>query len=216
VANRNKSAVERSMDNPTAVDGVRDATNESPNSDPATNAPSEVTLEPVNKTASVAPSTISSLFDKPPSNGQTAETTTGTTAMSAEDHSNNTTALYPAGGGAPATNPGAHYIETTTGSLPTNELINTKRLVLNKSSNSLKIVLEALKTQNTDRIAKSMVPGIYTMLAYTNPAVFARIITSIRMNYVESNFAILASALKIKKQRLKECKQNRLHQIKKD
>jgi hypothetical protein len=149
VADRNESAAERSMDNPTAVDGVRDTTDESPDSDPATNAPSEVIQELVNSTASAAPSTNSSLFDKPPSNDPTAETTTGTTAVSAGDHSNNTTTLYTAGGGAPASDPGAGCIATT-GSPPPNELINTKRPVLDESSNSLEIVLEALKTQNTD------------------------------------------------------------------
>ena len=43
VADRNESAIERSIDNPTVVDSVRDTTDESPNSHPATNASSEVT-----------------------------------------------------------------------------------------------------------------------------------------------------------------------------
>ena len=204
------------MDNLTAVDGVRDATDESPNSDPAANAPSEAIQEPVDKTASTAPPTDSSLFGKPPSNNPIAETTAGTTTMSAEDHSNNTAALYTTGGDAPTSDPVADCIETTTGSLPPNELINIKRSVLGESSNSLEIVLEALKTQNTDRIANSTVPGTCTVLTHTDPAVFARIITSIGMNCVKSNFAILASSLEIEKQRLQECQRNRLHQIKKD
>jgi hypothetical protein len=131
--------------------------------------------------------------------------------MSAEDRSNDTTALYTAGGGAPVTDPGADYIETTTGSLPPNELININQLVLDKSSNSLEIVLEALKTQNTDCIANSTVLGTCTVLTYTDPIVFVRIITSIRMNCVDSNFAILASIFEIEKQRLRECERNRLY-----
>ncbi|PVH67948.1 hypothetical protein DL98DRAFT_599954 [Cadophora sp. DSE1049] len=196
-----------------AVDGVRDTTDKFPNSDPATNAPSEVIQKPVNKATSAAPST---LFEKPPSNNPIAETTTGTTTVSAEDHSNNTTALYTAGGDAPTSDPGADCIETTTCSLPPNEPINTKRSVLDESSNPLEIVLEALKTQNTHRIANSTVPGTCTVLTHTDPAVFARIITSIGMNCVDSNFAILASALEIEKQRLRECERNRLHQIERD
>ncbi|PMD59028.1 uncharacterized protein K444DRAFT_664193 [Hyaloscypha bicolor E] len=117
-------------DNLMAVDGVRDTTDEYPNSDPATNTPSEVIQKPVNKTTSAAPSTNSSLFKKPPSSNPIAETTTGTTTVSAEDHSNNMTAPYTAGGDAPTSDPGADCIETTTGSLPPNELINIKRPVL--------------------------------------------------------------------------------------
>ncbi|KAH9211161.1 hypothetical protein DL95DRAFT_192050 [Leptodontidium sp. 2 PMI_412] len=137
---------ERSMDNLTTVDGVRDTADKSPNSDPATNALSETIQEPNNKTASAAPSTNSSLFEKPASNNPIAGTTTGTTAMSAEDHSNNTTALCIDGGDAPTSDLGADCIETTTSSLLPNELINIKRSVLDESSNSLEIVLEALKT----------------------------------------------------------------------
>ncbi|KAH8782067.1 hypothetical protein BGZ57DRAFT_1003268 [Hyaloscypha finlandica] len=174
VADRNESAVERSMDNPTVVDGVRDMTDESPDSDPAINTLSEVTQEPVNKTASIAPPTNSSLFDKPPSNSPIAETTIGTTAISAEDYSNNMTALYTTRGDAPISDPITDCIETTTGSLPPNK-------------------------QNTDRIANSTVPGTCTVLTHTDPAVFARIITSIGINCVESNFAILASILEIEK-----------------
>jgi hypothetical protein len=170
----------------------------------------------VNKTTFAAPSTDSSLFEKPPSNSPIAQTTTGTTTVSAEDHSNNTAALYTAGGDAPTSDPGADCIETITGSLPPNELIHVKRSVLDESSNSLEIVLEALKTQNTDHIANSTVPGTCTVLTHTDPAVFARIITSIGANCVDSNFAILASALEIEKQRLRECERNRLHQIERD
>jgi hypothetical protein len=144
------------------------------------------------------------------------ETTTGTTTISAEDYSNNTTALYTASGGTPASDPYTDYIETTTSSLPPNELINTKRSVLDESSDSLEIILEALKTQNTDRIANSTVPDTCAILTNTEPAIFARIITSIGINYVESNFMILTSILEIEKQRLQECERNRLHQIEKD
>jgi hypothetical protein len=216
VADRNEfitKTVERFMDNLTAIDNIKNATDKSPNSDPATNAPSEAIQEPVDKISSTAPPTDSSLFEKPPSNNSIAETTTGMTAMSTD--SNNTTALYTAGGGAPANDPGADCIATI-GSLPPNGLINTKRSVLDKSNNSLEIVLEALKTQNTDRITNSMVPGTCTMFAHTDPIVFVRIISSIRMNYIESNFAILIFALEIEKQKLEKYKRNKLYQIKKN
>jgi hypothetical protein len=98
-------------------------------------------MNPPTATASTAPSTDPSLFEKPPSDNPAVETTTGTTAMSVEDHSNDMAALYPAAGGAPApaSDPGADCIETTTGSLPSNELISTRRAVLDESSSSLVI-----------------------------------------------------------------------------
>jgi len=128
----------------------------------------------------------------------------GTTAMSTEDRLNNTTALYNAGEDTPTSNPSTDCIETTTVSLPPNKLINTTRSVLNELNNSLKIILEAPKTQNTNRIANSTVPSMCTVLTNTEPRVFARIITSIKINYIKSNFRILASALEIEKQRLQE------------
>jgi hypothetical protein len=204
------------MDDLTAVGGVSDVTDKFPSSDPAADAPWEAIHQPDDRTSFIAPLTDSSLFEKPLSNNPIAETTTGTTAMSAEDRSNDTTALYTTGGGAPATDPGADYIETTTGSLLPNELIDIQRSVLDESSNSLEIVLEALKTQKTDCIANSTVPGTCSMLTYTDPAVFARLITSIGINCVDSNFAILASALEIEKQRLRESERNRLNQIERD
>jgi hypothetical protein len=194
------AARKESINDTTTVDSVRDTTDEPSNSNPDANAPSEAIQEPVDKTASIAPPTDSSLFGKPPSNNPIAETTT----MSAEDYSNNTTALYTTGGNAPTSDPVSDCIETTTGSLAPNELINIRQSVLDKSSNSLEIILEALKTQNTDRIANFTVPGTYTVLTHTDPAVFTRIITSIGINYIESNFAILASVLEIEKQRLQE------------
>lgn len=129
--------------------------------------------------------------------------------MFTEDYSNNIAALHIASRGALVADAGADYIETTTSSLPPNKLINIKQLILDKSSNSLEIVLEALKTQNTDCIANSTILG--TMLTYNDLAVFARIIASIGINYVESNFAILAFTLEIEKQRLQECERNRLY-----
>jgi hypothetical protein len=181
------------------VDGIRDTTDEYPNSDPATNALSEVIQKPVNKTTFIAPSTNSSLFEKPTSNNPIAETTTGTTTVSTEDYSNNTTALYTTRGDAPISDPSTDYIKTTASSLPPNKLINIKQSVLDESSNSLEIILEALKTENTDRIANSTVLDTYTVLTYTDSTVFIRIITSIGINYIKNNFAILASILEIKK-----------------
>jgi hypothetical protein len=75
--------------------------------------------------------------------------------------------------------------------------MNTKRSVLDESGHSLEDVLQGLKTQNTDRIADSAVPGRCTLLINTEPTVFARIITSIGINCVKSNLRSLASALEI-------------------
>jgi hypothetical protein len=134
---------EHPINDTVAGDVVRDIADNFSNttSDTAANAPSEVIQERANKDASAAPSTNSSLFDKPPNNSPVVESTTEMTAMSAKDHSNNPTALYTAGGVAPASDPGADYIETATGSLSPNELINRKRSILDEPSNSLEIVL---------------------------------------------------------------------------
>jgi hypothetical protein len=94
--------------------------------------------------------------------------------------------------------------------------MDVKRLVLDELGNSLEDVLEALKTQNTDCIADSAVLSKYTMLTNTDPIVFARIITGIRIECVDSNFKILASALEVKKKRLQEHERNKLSQIKRD
>lgn len=136
-------------------------------------------------------------------------------AISAEDHSNNITALGTTGEDAPISHASTDYIETITASVLLNELINTKRSVLNESNNSLEIVLGALKTQNTDHIGNSTVPGVYVVLTNTDPTVFTRINSSIEMNYIESNSTILASILGIEKQRQQKCERNRLNQIKK-
>jgi hypothetical protein len=53
------------------------------------------------------------------------------------------------------------------------------RLVLDESGNSIKIVQETLKTQNTDRIADSAVPGKCAILTDTESMAFASIITRI-------------------------------------
>jgi hypothetical protein len=116
-----------------------------PNGDAVTNVPAEVVQEPVNNTT-VGPSTNLYPFDKPPSNSLTAETTMETTAMSTRGHLNNTTALHTTGEDAPTSEPITNCLKTTTGSLPSNKHTNVKRLVLNKLGNSLKAVLEALKT----------------------------------------------------------------------
>lgn len=133
------------------------------------------------------------------------------TAMSANKHLNNVTALHTAGKDALRSEPSIKdCVETTTNSLLLNEHTNVKRLVLNELGNLLEDVLEALKTQNTNYIADSAVLGKYAVLTNTDPIVFARIITSIRMKCVDSNLKILASMLEIKKERLQEYKQNKL------
>jgi hypothetical protein len=136
--------------------------------------------------------------------------------MFAKDNLNNTTALHTVSRSTAINDPSTGCIKTTTSSLLLNKLINAKQLVLNKSSNSFKIVLEVLKIQNTNCIANSTVLSTCAMLINTKLADFARIITSIRINCVKNNFTILAFVLEIEKQRLQEYKQNRLYQIKKD
>jgi hypothetical protein len=118
--------------------------------------------------------------------------------VSTKDHSN-TTALYTTRRDALISDPSADYIETTTSSLLPNKLINIKQSVLDKSSNSLEIILKALKTQNTNRIANFTVLGTCTMLTHINFIVFTKIITSTKINYINSNFVILAFTLEIKK-----------------
>jgi hypothetical protein len=71
----------------------------------------------------------------------------------------------------------------------------------------------ALKTQNTDRIEDSVLPGEYGLLTNTDPMAGTRIITSIGMNCVNSVLLSLASALEIEKRRLQEDERNRLSQI---
>ena len=218
VATRNESITKavQPISNTAAATAVAESTDESANSEAATKAPAEIIQEPVNNATSAEPPTNSDLFDKPISNGAAAEATTDTTAMSANEHSNNATAPHSAGEHTPRSEPGINdCMETTTDSPPI-EHTNVKRSVLDESGNSLEDVLEALKTQNTDRIPDSAVPGKYAVLINTDLMVFARIITGIGMKCVDSNLKILASALEIEKERLREYERNKLSQIKQD
>jgi hypothetical protein len=219
VATRNESitkAAVQPISNTAAAAAVTESTNESANSKAATKALAEIIQELVNNATSAEPPTNFDLFDKPISNGAAAEATTDTTTMSANKHSNNATALHSASEHTPRSKPSIKdCIETTTNSPPIKHT-NVKRLVLDKSSNSLKDVLEVLKTQNTDYIPNSAVLGKYAMLINTDLMVFAKIITSIRMKCVDSNLKILAFVLEIEKEILREYKQNKLSQIKQD
>jgi hypothetical protein len=100
-------------------------------------------------------------------------------------------------------------IKTTWGSLPTE-----RRPILDEAGNSLESVLEALKSLNTDHITDSTVPGKYAMLTNTEPKVFATIISTIRINCVQSSLTSLASALVIEKERLRDYEKNWLGLIK--
>ena len=140
-------------------------------------------------------STNSYPFDKALSNSPTAEIAAEMTAASAKDHTNTETALYTVGRDTPTSEPSiTNCTETTTVSLLPNEHTNVKRSVLDESSNSLENVLQALKTQNTNHIADSVVLGKCAMLSSTKIVVFARIVTGIGMNCVNSNLTSLASA----------------------
>jgi hypothetical protein len=175
------------------------------NSSAVTNAPVEVMEEPVSSATSAGPSTNTYPFGKPLSNCPPTEATPQTTAIPAKDHSNIETALHTVGEATPAGEPRlTDGIETTilTSSLPRNEDINTRRSVLDEAGNSLETVLEALKTQDTDRLADSAVPSTCAALTNTDPIVFARIISTIGINCVETNRTILASALEVEKERL--------------
>lgn len=137
--------------------------------------------------------------------------------MSANERSNNATSQHTAGADALRSESGIKdCIETTTDASPPKEHTNVKRSVLDESGTLLKDVLEALKTQNTDRIADSAVPGKYTLLTNTDPVVFARIITGIGTECVDGNLKSLASALEIETERLQEYERNRLSQIEQD
>jgi hypothetical protein len=148
VATRNESITKavQPISNTVAATAVAESTDESANSEATTKAPAEIIQEPVNNATSAKPPTNSDLFDKPISNGAAAKATTDTTAMSANEHSNNATAPHSASKHTPRSEPSIKdCIETTTDS-PLIKHTNVKRLVLNESSNSLEDVLEALKT----------------------------------------------------------------------
>jgi hypothetical protein len=210
-------ATEHPINDSITVDGIRDTIDESSNSNAATNVLAEVIQEPLNNVTSAGLSTNFYLFDKPLSNSPTAESTTEMTAMSVKDYSNTETALCTVGKDTSTSKPSiTDCTKTATSSLLLNKHTNVKQSVLDKSSNSLENVLKTLKTQNTNCIADSVVPGKCAVLTNTRSMVFARIITGIGMNCVNSNLTSLASVLEIEKKRLQEYKQNRLSQIKQD
>jgi hypothetical protein len=149
--------------------------------------------EPADNATSASPSTSSHPHDVPLSNSPIDESPTETTDIFATNQSNNEVALYE---DAPPVEPSAtDCTEVITASLSLNKHTNVTWSVLNESGNLLESVLEALETQNTDRIADSSVPGTYAVLTDTEPMTFARIITSIGKNCVESGPTSLASAL---------------------
>ncbi|KAK4981027.1 hypothetical protein LTR66_010236 [Elasticomyces elasticus] len=141
------------------VDGFRDTIDEPTNSDAATNAPAEVLKEPVNNATSAGLSINSRPFDKPLTNSPAAETTAEMTRMPTKGHSNTETVLHTVCEGTPTRPSIADCFETATSSLPPNEHMNMKRSVLDESGNSLgdilhlERILQALKMQNTDRVA---------------------------------------------------------------
>lgn len=190
---------------------VGNASQEPPNSEASTNTLIDLIQEPTDNAASASLSTSSYPYDISLSNSPTDKSPIETTDISATNQSNNEVALYKE---APPVEPSAtDRIEVITASLLSNKYINVLQLVLDRSGNSLESVLEALKTQDTDRIADSSAPGIYAVLTDTDPIIFARIITSIRKNCIESSLISLASVIEIKKESLQEYKRNKLNQI---
>jgi len=183
-----------------ALDPVGNASQEPPNSEASTNAPMDLIQEPADNAASASPSSRPHPHDVPLSNSPTDESPTETTDVSATNQSNNEVALYE---DAPPVEPSAtDCIKVITASLSSNEHTNVPRSVLDGSGNSLESVLEALKTQDTDRIADSSVLGTCVVLTDTDPIIFARIITSIGKGCVESSLTSLVSVIETKKESL--------------
>ena len=178
------------------VNGSTDTINESPNSDAAPN----ILAETVINAGSVGSAVDSCSVEKSLTNRPPAETAAGEmTAMSVNDHTNAESAISK---NAPA------------GSLPPTEYAHWKRSVLDESGRTLEDVLEALKTQDTERMATA-VPGVCPVFTDTEPTL-PRIITGIGMNCVHTISASLASAIDIEKEKLQEHERNRLGQIKQD
>jgi hypothetical protein len=118
------------------------------NSSAVTKALAKAMEEPVSSATSAGPSVNAYPFGKHLSNCPPTEATPPTTAIPAKDHSSIETALHTVSDATPAGEPRlTDGIETTilSGSLPRSEDINTRRLVLDESGNSLETVLEALK-----------------------------------------------------------------------
>lgn len=87
---------------------------------------------------------------------------------------------------------------------------NGKRPVLDGSRASLESVLVALKTQNTERVENSVVPGEYGVFTNIELVALMRTITSIGVNCTKSVFLGLALVLEIKIRPPQEDKRNRL------
>ena len=137
----------------TALDPVRNTNQEPPNSKASTNVLMDLIQEPADNAASVSPSTSPHPHDVPLSSSLTDESPTETTDISATNQPNNEVALYE---DDPLVEPSAtDYTEVITASLLLNEHTNVTWSVLDESGNLLESVLEALKTQNTNRIADS-------------------------------------------------------------
>ncbi|KAG4434968.1 hypothetical protein IFR05_009549 [Cadophora sp. M221] len=188
--------MEHSNNNTTAVDAVRDTTDQASDNHTRTRSPKEALQEPVQNTTSAntvaTPLAVESL----------STTANKMIATAGEDHKDtNNTAK-------------GNHKRSTIEYLAPKVHVNIRRQVLDESGHSCEAVLEALKSQNTDRIANSTVPGTCGILTNTEPAVSARIITSIGMNCVESNRSVLASALNLEKETLRGHERHRLDQIK--
>lgn len=141
----------------TALDPVQNTSQEPFNSKTSTNVPLDRIQEPADNLASTSPSTSSPPPDVPLSSSPTDESPTETTDISATNRPNNEVALCE---DDPPVGPSAtDCTEVIAVSPPSNEHTNVTRSVLDESANSLESVLEALKTQTTDRIADSSVPG---------------------------------------------------------
>ena len=202
------------MNATTVVDAVRDIIDESP----PTNAAADTSTDGPPGLISAShqpPDNATSPGDSHPpeqatSNDQAA-TTVEASAISVGDSSTNGPALDEE---TPPTEPGvAVSTGAFTNSSPPEVHTSVKGPVLDESGASLESVLAALKTQNTERIETSVLPGEYAVLTNTDPVASTRIITSIGMNCVNIVFLSLASALEIEKRRLREDERNRLSQI---
>jgi hypothetical protein len=198
-----------------AVDGVTSATDESPPTNGAADASTDESPEP-SSTPNKPPDKTTS-----PSDSNPPEQSIGNdcTALIAEVSA---TSVIPPGdssiGGAPLdeqsppTKPGV-AVNTEANSHSSPPEVDTSLRRSDESGTSLERVLVALKTQDTDRVENSVLPGQYGLLTNTDPMAGTRIITSIGMNCVNSVFLGLASALEIERQRLQEDEQRRLSQI---
>lgn len=150
------------------------------------------------------------------SQGTLPRPTTNTMANIANEHTNIAAITETVGETTSKESGVGAYTETLTETATTKGQSHINRLVPDECGGSYEDAIEALETENTDRIPDSSVPGTYDALTNTDPVVFAKIITSIGMNCVEENFATLSSALEIEKERLEKHQQNRLRQIEQD